>query len=110
MLVEEFNKDWCYASRENYHRYFINGAQKLIKYYESIDAEPLKILNIIELIIKYEPYDENIRENALRLHYRIGGKKSAEKYYIEYFELLNKDLQIEPTQSMKKLYECILDE
>jgi len=110
MILEEFNSYWCYAIRESYHRYFTNGAQKLIKYYESIDAEPLKILNIIELIIKYEPYDEKIRENALRLHYRIGGKKSAEKYYIEYYELIKKDLQIEPTQSMKKLYKWILDE
>ena len=44
MLLEEFNSDWCYDIRESYHRYFINEAQKLIKYYESIDDEPLKIL------------------------------------------------------------------
>ena len=44
MLIEEFNSDWCYGARESYQRYFINEAQKLIKYYESIDDEPLKIL------------------------------------------------------------------
>jgi len=109
MLLEEFNSDWCYAARETYNRYFINGAQKLVKYYESMDAEPLKILNIIELIIKYEPYDEKIRENALRLNYRIGGRKGAEKYYIEYCELIKKDLQIEPSYSMKKLYKWMLE-
>lgn len=110
MLLEEFNSEWCYSVRENYHRYFINGARKLEKYYESIDVEPLKILKIIELIIKYEPYDEMIRENALRLHYKIGGRESAEKYYIKYYDLIKKELQIEPTQSMKKLYRWILDE
>ncbi|MBV7274507.1 response regulator [Clostridium sp. PL3] len=108
-ILEEFNSEWCYEAREIYHRYFINGAKKLLKYYESIAAEPLKMLKIIEIIIKYEPYDEDIRKFALKLHYAIGGKKSVKKYYLEYSDFIKNELQIDPSYSIKKLYNRILN-
>lgn len=43
------------------------------------------------------------------MHYSIGGKKSAEKYYIEYSEVIKNELQIEPSYSMKKLYKWMLE-
>ncbi|OOM79044.1 transcriptional regulatory protein YehT [Clostridium puniceum] len=110
MLLEDIDSEWCYSIRENYHRYFINGAKNLIKYYESINAEPLKILKIIELIIKYESYDEEMREKALKLYYKIGGRKSAEKYYKEYDELIKNDLQIEMHEALRKFYKSIINE
>ncbi|WP_238859052.1 response regulator [Clostridium sp. YIM B02569] len=109
MLLEDFNSDWCYFERENYHRYFLNGARKLVKYYKDINAEPIKILRLVELIIKYEPYDEEMRENALMFHYKIGGIKKAEKYYNEYYEMMENDLQMEPSAAVKELYKYILD-
>ncbi len=108
MLLEEFDSEWCYDLRGSYHRYFISAAKKLVKYYESVNTEPLKILNIIELLIKYEPYDEEVRENALKLYYRLEGKRSAEKYYRQYRDLLGKELGIEPGQSIQKLYASLI--
>jgi DNA-binding SARP family transcriptional activator len=87
----------------------LNGARKLVKYYKDINAEPIKILRLVELIIKYEPYDEEMRENALMFHYKIGGIKKAEKYYNEYYEMMENDLQMEPSAAVKELYKYILD-
>ncbi|ALB46625.1 hypothetical protein CBE01nite_41890 [Clostridium beijerinckii] len=109
MLLEDFNSDWCYFERENYHRYFLNGARKLVKYYKDINAEPIKILKLVELIIRYEPYDEEMRGNALMLHYKVGGIKKAEKYYNEYYEMIENDLQMEPSAAVKELYKYILN-
>lgn len=102
-ILEEFSSDWCYEVKETYHRYFVSLAKRLVAYYKAINAEPLKILRVIEIIIRYEPYDEEVRENALRLHYIIGGKASLEKYYLDYCEFLKNELQIEPSTSIKKL-------
>ena len=96
MLLEGFSEEWCNSLRNIYHMYFINGAKKLVNYYENNSVEPARILNIIELMIKYEPYDESLREIALKLHYNIGGRKSAQKYYRDYCKLIKKDLGIEP--------------
>lgn len=108
MLLEEFSSEWCDALRVKYHRYFINAAHKLVKHYDKIGVEPLKILNIIDLITKYEPYDEKIREIELKLQYRIEGKQGAAKYYKLYLDMLKKDLGIEPSESMKKVYKYIM--
>lgn len=103
-ILEEFNNEWCYEVRATHQRYFITAAKKLIRYLESIKAEPLKILNIVNLIVKYEPYYEEAREIALKLQYIIGGKLFAEKYYQEYSNFIKNELQIEPSYSIKKLY------
>jgi two-component system LytT family response regulator len=108
MLLEEFSGEWCNALRVNYHRYFISVAKKLVKHYEKINTEPLKILNIVELLIKYEPYDEDIREAALRLYYKLGGKPDVEKYYKEYQDFLKKELGIEPGEIIQGAYGCLI--
>jgi len=108
-LLESINNEWCYTFRENYNRYFITGAKKLVKYYERVEAEPIKILRIIEFITKYEPYDEKIREKALQLYYKTEGRKGAEKYYEKYYELIKNDLQVEPNKSMKEFYKSIMN-
>lgn len=110
MLLGEINSEWCNSLKIIYNRYFVSIGKKLVKYLESAEAEPLKILNVIEFMIKQEPYDENIMDSAIRLNYRIGGKKSAEKCYWEYCKLIKKELGIEPSESIKKLHEWIVNE
>lgn len=108
MLLNEFSGQWCYEFRETYHRYFIAGAKRLINYYEEINEESIKFLKIIELMIKFEPYDEKLRQYVLKLHYNIGGIKSLKKYYEEYVKLLKTDLGIQPSDSISNLYKNIL--
>lgn len=107
MLLEENDSGWCDALRLSYHRYFISAAKKLVKYYERVNIETLKILSIIELLTKYEPYDEKVREDALKLHYKLGGRQSVKKYYSEYRALLKKELGIDPGESMQKVYRSL---
>lgn len=105
MLLEDFDSEWCDTLRIKYHRYFISTAKELADYYS---AEPIKMLNIMELMVKHEPYDEYIRGSVLRLHYKLGGKQGAEQYYKAYKELLKKDLGIEPEASIKALYKNLI--
>lgn len=108
MLLEEIDSEWCDALRVSYQRYFNSAAKKLVRFYERVNTEPLKILNIIDLLLKYEPYDEIAREDALKLHYRLGGMQSARKYYSEYRNLLKKELGIEPGESIHKVYDTFI--
>lgn len=107
-FLESINNEWSYSVREKYHRYFIIGANELLKYYEKTNSEQLKILKVMELIVKYEPYDEYIREKVLNLYYKIYGKLRAEKYYKEYCKLIKNDLGSEPSESIKRLYAKLL--
>lgn len=105
MLLEDIDSGWCDALRLSYHRYYISASKNLVKYYESVNTEPLKTLSIIERLIKFEPYDEVAREHAIRLHYRLGGRQSAEKYYREYKNLLGKELGTEPGVFLKRVFD-----
>lgn len=109
MLLEEFSSEWCNVLRETYNRYFINVAHKLIQYYEEASVDSLKVLNIIEPIIAYNPYDEKIINYALRLHYKIGGKRDLQKYYKKYCDMLKNDLEIVPPEAIEELYNFILE-
>lgn len=108
MLFEDFDNEWCVMFRNVYHRYFRMGAQKLIDYYFKVQMDPLKSLNIIERIIKYEPYDDKIRQLALKLNYQIAGKNGASKYYGEYLDLIKKDLGLEPSEELINYYKSIV--
>lgn len=107
LLLEEFSGAWCEATRQTYHRYFLHAAQQLVHYYEEVGAEPLKILKLIEIMVQHEPYDDSLREMEMRLHFRVFGKKQVVHYYREYREFLKRDLGMEPSESMNKLYHVL---
>lgn len=108
-LLEEFHNEWCHVIRENYHRYFIKSAKKLLWYYDMIHMEPFKMLKVCEHILKYDPYDEETRVIALKLHYQINGIIGAEKYYKEFYIFLKNELQIEPGKYIKQIYHQIVN-
>lgn len=104
MLLEDFEGEWCLPLRLAYQRYFIGMAQKLLMHYEAMNEAPLKLLNITERLIDYEPYDEKLREKVLMLHFSLEGWKGAEKYYKEYKKLLQKELGIGPGETLRRLH------
>ncbi len=108
MLFEEFDSEWCNIYRTVYNRYFRIAVRKLITYYKDVQPDPLIILNVIERIIKYEPYDENIRELSLNLIYKIAGKNGVREYYQDYVKLLKNDLGMKPGEKLNRYYKSIM--
>lgn len=103
-LLEYFDYDWCENHRELYNRYFISVASKLLYKYLEINKNPLNVLNLAELILKHDPYNEPIHEVALKLHFEIGGSKKAEVYYNTLFKSMKDELGISPNKSLIQLY------
>lgn len=104
MLLEDLDSDWARVPREICHRNFTEVARGLLRYYDRIGAEPLKSFRLVELILRHDPYEEEARMNALRLHWRMGGNKKLDSYYREYEHFLMTDLGIGVDASMKKVY------
>ncbi len=108
MLFEEFDSEWCNIYRTVYNRYFRIAVRKLVTYYKEAQPDPLIILNVIERIIKYEPYDENIREYSLDLIYKIAGKNGVREYYQDFTKLLKNDLGMKPGEKLDMYYNSIM--
>lgn len=108
MLFEEFDSEWCNIYRTVYNRYFRIAVRKLITYYKDVKPDPLIILNVIEWIIKYEPYDENIRELSLDLIFKIAGRNGVKEYYEDFTKLLKNDLGMKPGEKLDMYYNSIM--
>ncbi|WP_083205256.1 response regulator [Bacillus sp. FJAT-27264] len=91
-FLQGFDSVWCEPYRKEYRQYFLSLGKKLLLYYEESVTEPLKALRLAELLVEHDPYDESLREEALKLHYRIGGSGRATAYYEEYTELIHAEL------------------
>ena len=110
MFLEAFDSEWCNLLRTSYHRYFIKAADKLVQYYEAVPVDSLRLLEVLERMLQFEPYDDKLREKALRLYKKLKGRKGAENYYRSYLDLLRRDLGIELEETWKRIFESILAE
>lgn len=110
MFLEDYDSEWCEMYKTLYHRYFKMAVKKLMEYYKRGQQDTLRILNIIEWLVRFEPYEEEIRELVLTLYHGSYGRATAVKYYEDYEKLLKKDLDMEPGEKLKRLYQTLLQE
>ncbi|ACS99564.1 response regulator [Paenibacillus sp. JDR-2] len=108
-FLQEFDSAWCEPYRKQYRQYFLHLGKKLLIYYEKTDAEPFKALRLADLLVEHEPYDESLREAALKLHHRTGGTASAAAYYEAYADLINTELGALPGVRLTALLRGITD-
>ncbi len=105
MLLENLEGEWCEPYRTEYHRRFVSLTKRLIQYSVERDAEYLPVLNLVELLTKYEPYDEAACGWAMQLHYRLTGKQGVQAYFKKYQKLLEQELGEKPEEKLFILYD-----
>lgn len=108
-FLQEFDGEWCEPYRKKYRQYFLHVGKKLLSYYESEEAEPFKALRLTELLVEHDPYDESLREAALKLHYRIGGFQRAIAYYEAYADLIHAELGAWPGGALAASLRALTD-
>jgi two-component SAPR family response regulator len=108
-FLQEFDGAWCEPYRKQYRQYFLHLGQKLLLYYEKSEAEPLKALRLADLLVEHDPYDESLREAALKQHHRFGGSQRAAAYYEAYAELIDTELGAVPGDTLTALLRNLTD-
>ena len=103
-FLQEFDGAWCEPYRQLYRQYLLLMGKRLLLYYEqSATSEPYKALRLAELLVEHDPYDEALRESALKLHHRTGGSSRAAAYYEAYVELIRIELGTVPGDKLTAL-------
>lgn len=108
-FLQAFDGAWCEPYRKQYRLYFLHLGKKLLSYYERAEAEPLKALRLADLLVEHDPYDESLREAALKLHHRLGGAQRAIAYYEAYAELIRAELGTLPGDTLTSLLRALTD-
>lgn len=108
-FLQEFDGQWCEAYRSRYRAYFLHLGSRLLSYYEQENAEPFKSLQLIEMLVDRDPYNDALRAACMNLHYRLGGRKQATAYYETYAALLKKELGTEPGAALAASFRSLAD-
>lgn len=105
-LEEDLYESWPSAERENFKEIYLFILERLSKYY-SLDGKPSTAISLCETILEQDNCRENIHQRLMRCYYRLGQRDKAVKQYHKCVEVLEAELEVEPTRTTVELYEQI---
>jgi DNA-binding SARP family transcriptional activator len=105
-LLEGWYQDWCLFERERLQYICFAMLDKLIEHCE-VHGYYEKGLIFGERILHYDRAREHTYRQLMRLHYLAGDRTAALRKYQKCEAVLRKELDVEPAESTRTLYEMI---
>lgn len=106
-LVPNCYSEWIEDYRSNYKQSYLEALKALISLLES-KREYKEAIHFSNKFIKTEPYDEKAWRMLIKLYSLNNDRVKAIRCYEDCLETLRDELNIEPTDETKELYEQIL--
>ncbi|MBS3680748.1 response regulator [Ornithinibacillus massiliensis] len=98
--------EWAYEKTQEYHHIIMQLLNEIIQYYEEKDLT--KALYYLQFQRKIEPYlDENIKK-SMEILLKQNNRSEAIKLYFDYCKLMAEELGLDPSDSIKKVYDSLL--
>jgi DNA-binding SARP family transcriptional activator len=105
-MEEDIYESWQSSERENFKEVYLFILDRLSKYY-SLDGKPATAVRLCETILEKDNCREDIHRRLMRCYYRLEQRDKAVKQYRRCVEVLEAELEIEPTHATIELYEQI---
>jgi len=105
-LFEGWYQDWCLFERERLQYIYFAMLDKLIEYCE-VHEYYEKGLIFGKRILQYDRVREQTYRQLMRLHYLAGDRTTALRQYQKCKAVLQEELDVEPAESTRILYEMI---
>ena len=105
-LLEGWYQDWCIFERERFQAMYLMLLDKLVQYCEVQANYDAGLIYGAEILRHDRAYERTHRQ-MMRLYYRAGDRTQALRQYQRCVEALRSELDIEPSQRTKQLYEQI---
>lgn len=105
-MEEDIYENWNSLDRENLKEIYLVVLDRLSKYYSS-DSKPLTAIKLCEVILQKDNCREDVHQRLMRCYYRLGLRDKAIKQFRKCKEILNAELEVEPTQTTMDLYQKI---
>lgn len=105
-FLEMNGYEWAYDKSQEYHHIIMQLLNEIIRYYEERDLS--KALYYLQFQRKIEPYlDENIKK-SMEILFKQNNRSEAIKLYFDYCKLISEELGLDPSDSIKKVYDSLL--
>jgi DNA-binding SARP family transcriptional activator len=105
-LLVGWYQDWCLYEREHLQFLYLALLDKLMDYCEAY-AEYEKGILFAERILQHDRAHERTHRCLMRLHYLAGDRTSALRQYQKCVAILREELDVEPAESTRQLFEMI---
>jgi len=102
-------EDWCLEERYRLEAFYLRALTKLITHYLSINRFSVAI-DVSRLLLKADPLNEVAHRGIMLANYQLGNRSNAIEQFLECSRLLGKELNIEPSEETRELYQSILNE
>jgi DNA-binding SARP family transcriptional activator len=106
-LLETVYEDWCLYDRERLRLTYISLLGRLMEYYESRNCFEKSLL-YGKQILQLDPTRENIHRQIIWLYWQNQDRSAALAQYKMLCQILNDELNVQPMESTRQLYESML--
>jgi DNA-binding SARP family transcriptional activator len=100
-------EDWTAAERERLRRLAVDGLATLAGL-QAADGQYQTALATLERALAFDPLQEDLQREALRLHYLAGDRAGAIRRYTHLRHLLDEEMGVLPMAETRALYDAIL--
>ena len=102
-------EDWCLEERYRLEAYYLRALTKLITYYLSSNRFS-SAMETSRLLLKADPLNEIAHRAIMTANYQLGNRSAAIEQYHDCVRLLRNELNIDPSEETRGLYQSILEE
>lgn len=102
-------EDWCLEERYRLEAYYLRALTKLITYYLN-NRRFTAAMEISRLLLKSDQLSEVAHRAIMVSQYQLGNRSAAIEQYQECIRLLKKELNIDPSEETRDLYQSIINE
>ena len=103
---QEFD-DWLVVERQQYQNKLVRSLTVLANYYEE-HGNYSRALEYLERSLSFDPLQEDIQREAMRLQYLAGDRPGAIRRYDDLRRLLDREMGVPPMLETRKMYDSIL--
>lgn len=105
---DEYN-EWVLANRAKYQKKYIECLNLLLYHYIN-SSQFEKAIEILEDILKVNPYEEEAHYNLMKLYVEKNERHKAVLQYKKCYNILRQELNIVPQKKIKDFYLSIIDD
>jgi DNA-binding SARP family transcriptional activator len=102
-------ENWLSTEREHLRRMAVRALIKLSKIAEEM-GDYQKALDSLERALSFDPLQEDLQRETIRLFYLSGDRPTAIQRYDQLRRLLDQELGVPPMLETRKLYDAILND
>ncbi len=102
-------EDWLLVERQRYFRLAVRGLEALSAAQQA-RQDYHAALDSLERALAFDPLQEDLQREAIRLHYLAGDRPAAIRRYDELRRLLDEQMGVPPMVETRALYDAILND